>query len=306
MTTPRPNPPRNSPRQYGAAMLIMMLIMILGLIALFAFRMDRKGPELDADRKTALALAQAKEALLGNSVTNNITGGVQNPGRLPCPDADNDGGWGKGSPPTCPPSNVGRLPWKFLGVDDLRDGAAERLWYVVDPAFIDNGTAMNSAITPSLAVNGNKVVAVIIAPGPILGALNQQRDTVVNQNNYANYLESYIAPVTVTLNAPSTTYNDHTITITASELFNVVTLRMAHELANYWQKSSPPIPPSSPVSGARPAIWLTNNWDIAATLTNPISNTVTITFFNCSPSYSISLTWTASTSSYTVTRHGAC
>ena len=293
MTTPRPNPPRNS-RQHGAAMLIMVLIMILGLIALFAFRMDRKGPELDADRKTALALAQAKEALLGNSATNNIMSGVQNPGRFLCPNIDNlppnEGKSALLSGSACQsgpgiPANMGRLPWWTLKMDDLRDGAAERLWYVVDPSFVDNGTAMNTTITPSLAVNGNTVVAVIIAPGPALGALNQQRDTA-NQNNYGNYLESYINSVTIALNAPSTTYNDRMITITTRELFTVVTFRMAKELAG--ANGNPPYSATSISGLTKTSVWNFNQWDNAIDPISSVSPTsISLKFQNCASIFTI-------------------
>ena len=51
-----------------------------------------------------------------------------------------------------------------------RDGAGERLWYIVDPAFLSSATAMNSAILPTtLSFNGNNLVAVILSPGLALG-----------------------------------------------------------------------------------------------------------------------------------------
>ena len=329
MTTPSLNPPRNKHRRHqrGAAMLILMLIVMLGLITLFTFRMDRKGPVLNADRQTAAALAQAKEALLGDSATDNITGGVQNPGRLPCPNIDNSpSNEGKSallSGSACQsgpniPANMGRLPWKTLKVDDLRDGAGERLWYVVDPNFVDNGMPMNSGITPTLAVNGNQIVAVIIAPGPALGALNQQRDTV-NQNDYRNYLESYITSTTVALNAPSVTYNDHIITITARELFNVVTQRMVREFVKKLEENSlvNPYPSSYPFMPRRttlpPALpppdpWYDNQWDGTVSSSyspTPSSNPTqfTVRFANCTNAL---FTVIRSGTSNTISRAGHC
>lgn len=306
MTTPSPNRPHNKHRRHqrGAALLILMLLVMLGLITLFTFRMDRKGPELNADRKTAAALAQAKEALLGNSAINGIaTASTENPGRLPCPNIDNSPAKEgvAASPPSttaCPsaapgiPANMGRFPWKTLKMADLHDGAAERLWYVVDPNFVDTGAPMNSGISPTLAVNGNKVVAVIIAPGPALGALNQQRDTA-NQNNYRNYLESYINPVTVVLNTPSATYNDRIITITAKELFTVVTFRMARDLAI---RNSPPYPSAFTSLSTSPAVWGFNNWTPVVTYApNMTSTGFDLTFQNCAIIYTIT--------GPTVTRH---
>ncbi len=306
MTTPSQNsPPRN--RQRGAAMIIMMLIVLLGLIALFTLRMDRKGPELNAERKTALALAQAKEALLGDSATDNITGGTQNPGRFLCPNINNappnEGKSALLSGLACQssmpgiPGNMGRLRGKTLKIDDLRDGDAERLWYVVDPSFVDNGTPMNSGITPTLAVNGNKVVAVIIAPGPALGALNQQRGPA-NQNNYKNYLESYIDSVTVAFNAPSATYNDRIITITARDIFTVVAFRMARELASV--NGSPLYSAASIHDLTKTPVWISNQWDNAVDPVSSVSSSsIHLKFINCASIFTI-------TGPSSVTRNQTC
>src|SRR6185437_7723389 len=61
------------------------------------------------------------------------------PGYLPCPDLDNDG-WAES---TCGSQDgssgqaerLGRLPWKTLGLQDLRDGDGERLWYAVSSKY---------------------------------------------------------------------------------------------------------------------------------------------------------------------------
>jgi hypothetical protein len=321
MTTPSPNRPHNKHRRHqrGAALLILMLLVMLGLITLFTFRMDRKGPDLNANRQTALALVQAKEALLGNSVTNGIAStSLQNPGRLPCPNIDNSPANEGKATALAPPlltacrsaapgntANLGRFPWKTLNVDDLRDGAAERLWYVVDPNFVDTGAPMNSGITPTLTVNSNQVVAVIIAPGPALGALNQLRDTA-NQNDYRNYLESYINTTSVALNPQSITYNDHIITITARELFNVVTQRMVREFVKKLEENgldSPYYPTSYPVMARRPITnsplspptppdtWFDNQWDgvastgYSATPLHPTQFTLLLT--SCSSAFTV-------------------
>lgn len=184
MTAPSQNrPPHNSQRQRGAAMIIMMLIVMLGLIALFTLRMDRKGPELDADRKTALALAQAKEALLGYAASVDLSTAGPRPGDLPCPDMNNDGiaetSCGNASGSTGQDLRLGRLPWKTLGLSDLRDGYGERLWYAVSNNFKKNTRTpiLNSDTQGTITVrnsNGNVIfdatgttgaIAVIFAPG---------------------------------------------------------------------------------------------------------------------------------------------
>jgi len=189
------NPPRNSQRQRGAAIIIMVLILMLGLITLFTFRMDRKGPELEAERKTSMALAQAKEALLGYAAAD-----VNRPGSLPCADINDDGETTIGVDAACAAGVLARLPWKQLGIPDLRDGNGERLWYGVSPnfrAFLNpvtnpfNSTfggqitirnAAGAILNDADAIPSMGVIAVIIAPGNVLtrqgAALAQDRSCV--------------------------------------------------------------------------------------------------------------------------------
>ena len=189
MTTPNKiNPPRSSQRQRGAAILIMTLILMLGLITLFTFRMDRKGPELEADRKTALALAQAKEALLGYAAKDS-----NRPGSLPCADI-NDDGVNMGPDASCLANVIARLPWKQLDLPDIRDGNGERLWYAVSQDFRSSlSSALNSTkggqitlrnplgviVNDADASPSTGVIAVIISPGGVLtrqGAATQDRN----------------------------------------------------------------------------------------------------------------------------------
>ena len=230
MTTPTPiNPPRNSQRQRGAAILIMTLILMLGLITLFTFRMDRKAPELEADRKTAMALAQAKEALLGRAASDD------SPGTLSCPNIDASGiansagaaGCKAAVAPSIIPLNAGRLPWKTLQMGNLYDGTGERLWYVLSPNFVDYGKALPPSTGGTISVNGGpNVAAVLIAPGPVLSGKTRPAgsDTIVT-----NYLESYVDGATI--NTTLVPGNDRVITISTAELFNLVTQRMAREFA---------------------------------------------------------------------------
>jgi hypothetical protein len=189
MTTPNLKLLRSKPccHQRGAAVLILMLIVMLGLITIFSFRMDHKAPELNADRQTALALVQAKEALLGYAASD-----VNRPGSLPCPDINDDGLSRTGVDYPCS-QIVARLPWQELGLQDLRDGAGERLWYAISPVFAANRTtALNSISTlgqitirnsqgtvifDASASPSTGVIAVIVAPGQVLtrqGATNPQ------------------------------------------------------------------------------------------------------------------------------------
>ncbi len=126
--------------QKGVALLV--LLALLGITAtVLIMRISASAADTtDQDRRTAEALGLAREALIARAA-NDAT----SPGSLPCPDlvtnivgnVPNDGVADLFAGPNCP-SYIGRLPWKTLGLPDLRDGYGERLWYVLSPNFRDN------------------------------------------------------------------------------------------------------------------------------------------------------------------------
>jgi len=208
-------------RPRGAALLIAMVALAAALAAVIvaSFLTPAAGRDAVSDR----ALAQAREALIAYAADRNITAWV-GPGYLPCPDLDNDG-WAES---TCGSQNgdsgqeerLGRLPWKTLGLPDLRDGHGERLWYAVSSkhkgllncaqsrACLDmspdsalgtitvrdpSGTVVHDGTSTDLyAAERTGAVAVIIAPGPPLrrlGAASEQRREGLDARNPASYLD---------------------------------------------------------------------------------------------------------------------
>lgn len=162
------------------------------------------------DEVTARALGEAREALIAHAADRPI-GTVVGPGFLPCPDLDDDG-WAE---PICgslagdrgQQQRLGRLPWKTLGLPDLRDGHGERLWYAVSTRYkgllncaasaacVDHSPATalgtitvrdsSGAVTHDgtrLDAQRGGAVAVVLAPGPPLaraapaGAAEQVRE----------------------------------------------------------------------------------------------------------------------------------
>src|SRR3989338_8627952 len=121
MRAPRPH--SCSSNQCGAALLVMLIIMIIGGMAYLVSSLNSSTLNVARGKVTADALKQAKEALIGRAVTDTTS-----PGSLPCPDADGDGSADLFSGNNCP-YYIGRLPWKTLGLSDLRDGSGEELWY---------------------------------------------------------------------------------------------------------------------------------------------------------------------------------
>ena len=74
------------------------------------------------------------------------------------------------------PSELGRLPWRTLGLPDPRDGSGERLWYAVSRDYSRNPAGappLNSDTPGPLTVTGtapaNDVIAIVFAPGAVVG-----------------------------------------------------------------------------------------------------------------------------------------
>ena len=212
-------------RERGAALIVSVLL--LAMIAVTALLAFARGSESEAerDRRTSEALAIAKAALIGFAGGVTLTG-AERPGDLPCPDLDNDGS----AELSCSTAaqRLGRLPWKSLGLPDLRDGDGERLWYALSTHFknnprtdcpwpIDvydpaepNRVCLNSGTLGTITVRDasgkiahdatntdpvthNGIVAVVIAPGAVLkredSPLTPQARDSGGINDPTNYLD---------------------------------------------------------------------------------------------------------------------
>jgi hypothetical protein len=190
------------------------------------------------------------------------------PGELPCPDLDDDGQVtlaAEYAGSNCV-SLVGRLPYRTLGLPDLRDDSGERLWYALSNDFHANGTvALNSdtafrAGNTSLAITGaqaaSNLVAIVFAPGPVVrrqgAAALQNRTPGPATLNAVNYLDvaagqdnadldrNYIAA------ARSETFNDKLLPVFSDDIMRLVEKRAARELArrlrehyDAWANSGP-------------------------------------------------------------------
>jgi type II secretory pathway pseudopilin PulG len=189
-------------RQRGAALIVMLVITVMGAAAFLVSSLSRSALQIERDQKTSEALAQAKEALIGYAASVDISGSKR-PGDLPCPDTNNDGS--SDTPCDTQSSRLGRLPWKTLGLPDLRDASGERLWYAVSTNFKNStriGT-LNSDTAGTITVrspdgnmindatSGSGAAAVIIAPGDALqrqGGSMQDRSSA-GINTASNYLD---------------------------------------------------------------------------------------------------------------------
>lgn len=199
--------------QRGAVLLVGLLIlmtaMAAGLMTLFGQRFS----ESRRVAHDANVLAEAKSALIAYSIANDLSSpslGNKRPGSLPCPDnwPSNSASVGKVSP-NCGGNALGRLPWRDLGLPDLRDSAGERLWYAVSDRFRRTNPIMTAGgINPDTfgrisvrASDGVAVIAsadtpsgaaaVIIAPGAAVRRLDglMQNRISTNYNNPRHYLD---------------------------------------------------------------------------------------------------------------------
>lgn len=231
--------------QQGYAAITIVVVVGIAATALLMSSFDSTALRNEQERKTTAALALARQALIGRAAWDNAR-----PGSLPCPDVNNDGvltmnvdylGGGNCA------SNSGRLPWRTLGLPDLRDANSERLWYALSPNFYDAaGVTIKDTTIGTLSVTGTtpatNVVAIIFSPGPTLDG--QLRDTVANQNSVANYLDGANAAggPAFTSQAASSNFNDRLAYIAVSDLMAVVERRVANEvtaaLNSYFQATS--------------------------------------------------------------------
>lgn len=232
-------------KQSGVALMVMLVILVMGTIAILVSSLNVATLRNARQETSDAVLAQAKEALIGYAVKDG-----NRTGELPCPDYDNDGAVTladyNGS--NCQ-TLLGKLPWKSLGLPDLRDDSGERLWYAVSDPFHANGSAaLNSDTAGTISVNGNlavnNAIAIIFAPGK---ALSGQDRSAANINNPVAFLESVISsPTSFRLlsrddqSGGNFTYNDQMILITHDALFPAVEKVISRRVRNELLKTSRP------------------------------------------------------------------
>jgi hypothetical protein len=244
-------------RQSGAVLLLVLMFVTLAGSFTLLRGLNASSGAIRAHRlqHDAAVLAQAKEALLGYAAAYpDLINPARGPGFLPCPDRNNDGlllTEGSCSSKSVTAKIVGRLPWRYLGLPDLRDSAGERLWYAVadNYSFHQGGgiytVPLNSQTPGDLAIDGQgDVAAVIIAPGEPVGS--QVRDAA-NANDVRNYLEGENGKSTtpndrIFASRASGDFNDRLVAITRAELMAVVEKRVAgtarEALRRYYQASA--------------------------------------------------------------------
>ncbi len=161
--------PTIAARSRGAALIVLMTIVALGVLYYLTGHLEtistfQRAARNDTGSGTA-ALTQAREALLGYAITYRDNHPTEVFGYLPCPDWDGNGE----AEPTCGTAgeaSVGLLPYKTLGLPDLRDSEGGCLWYAVAGNFKNEPktTPMNWDTQGQFSILGSDTVARTPAP----------------------------------------------------------------------------------------------------------------------------------------------
>lgn len=255
-------------------MMLIMLVFIVGLAATgyLLHALNPAAMRIERDKKTAMALAEAKTALIGYAAGVDLTSGTcttncPRPGDLPCPDTDNDGvaegSCGNAAGTTGQSRRLGRLPWKTLGLPDLRDGSGERLWYAVSNRYKNNTRyrPLNSDTVATITLKnaaGNIIndatsttglSAIVLAPGEALVRQDAQVQVRIDANQLvaSNYLDTafgednqnfidgttngFISGLVKAVDG-SVIVNDRIISISRDEMLKVMETRVLAEVEN--------------------------------------------------------------------------
>ena len=185
--------PLAATRARGAALIILMSLLAMGVLYFVTLQLEA----VSVYQKEALkggggdSLVQAREALLGHAATyrDDPAHATEVFGYLPCPDTTGDG---ESDPPcgAAGEASIGLLPFKTLGLPDLRDSTGACLWYAVAGSFKNlpkaTATVMNwdtqgqfrvrdagntTIVAPDDAQGG--AAAIVFAAGPPLPGQNR-------------------------------------------------------------------------------------------------------------------------------------
>ena len=244
----RHNPGR---RERGQALLIQLIMMSAGVVVLVYGSTTEVGRAVQAENRTRAVLEYAKQALIGRALAD-----ANRPGSLPCPDGDDDGSADLFAGFNCP-TYLGRLPWRTLGVGDLRDSQGERLWYALSANFRDHPSApaINSDAQGTLTVHSmneatlitTQAIAIVFAPGTALPGQRRDDSVVVcsttlknaRRNRCAtNYLDATANVTNTAAAGPYITasaaqhFNDQVAVILAADLMPLLEQRVALEVRN--------------------------------------------------------------------------
>ena len=208
-------------KQQGMALMLVLTILLMGAATLLVSSLSHSAVQLKREQKTADVLAFAKEALIDDSISQVP---VTSAGYLRLPDLGFKIGLipseGSAAPDFSGNSQdysvIGKLPWRTLGLEPLRDGQGECLWYVVSGHFKNTPatSALNWDTQGQLNLvdgNGNNIAsnlaALVVATGHVLDRQNRVLSDPAYAQCGGNYdAQNYLDP-NVSSNAASSANN---------------------------------------------------------------------------------------------------
>ncbi|HJV92471.1 MAG TPA: hypothetical protein VJ572_03295 [Azonexus sp.] len=234
------------PRPQRGVALLLFLLVAFGFFSIVALSaLNSSSGRAAQQRKTELALQQAKEALIGDAVAN-----ATRPGRLRCPEHLSVGSPIEGQAQTsCTTlaTRIGRFPWNSLHLDRLTDSTGEPLWYAVSPGFSSPPINSNTLGQLQLDSTPNAAVAIIFAPGPPLPGQSRSPASPTNPPQAADYLDLGNAGGSAFVSTGlASNFNDQIAVITQSDLFNALNKRVLAELRGLDDQA-----PNLPIRGLR-------------------------------------------------------
>lgn len=216
----------NIKREAGLAVIYMVFILGVIFTSYSLFTLRQLSNTSNQQQKTMLALEEAKRALIGWSALQN------NPGQLPCPEdftliGSLNEGSAKSSCNSLPA--IGRLPWKTLGIGDIRDGNGDKLWYVISAGF--RSTPINLNTQGQLVVDGisQASVAIIFSPGRALSYQTRVNTGTPSTNQYLD-LSNNDGDASFISKPFNTSFNDQLSLISTTDLFDAITYRVLGEI----------------------------------------------------------------------------
>ncbi|MDP8567860.1 hypothetical protein [Methylophilus aquaticus] len=243
--------------QNGVVVWILLFMLSTAMLLTLSNVLSARNPKQQARLQTLTMLANAEQALLAYAMqplgTTQCALNCPRPGDLPCPDRNNDGV----AESSCSGvgTRLGRLPWKTLGLGDVRDASGERLWYAVSEAYKNNPRVLPlnteapgswyvlNAEFPALDIpQVQAVVAVLIAPmqpltrsdGWLQQRKPQQSDIAKNYLDMAATLDNAGAIEASTLGfvaaQPSGNFNDIVWPVTATRMHRAMQQQVMFEL----------------------------------------------------------------------------
>lgn len=256
----------------------LSLILLIGISGgMLTASRERRLAQTASDQQSQQALRFAHHALLAYALQPlGLTACESNcprPGDLPCPDRNGDGV----AESSCTQSSqrFGRLPWKTLGVGELRDGSGELLWYAVSnryknnprilPLNLDTPGSWSVIFQPGARYDasvGQGVAAVILAPNvPIMRSdgLQQVRTAQTSQlathyfevfDGYDNAQAQEDAAIGMIAAAPSPHFNDALSVVSASEMHHAMQLQVLSALKAVFlcPSNCPSLPAAAPLT----------------------------------------------------------